>query len=282
MAFLMKYAIVPRYLTAPSRRRSGQPLDPGVRFVVAHDTGNPGSRAAANVAYYESTHDQASVSSHLFVDDRDILECIPALTGEPAEKAWHVLYGLPHDDRLYGHDANDAALGVEYCYGGGIDADAAYRRYVWVIAYACHRFGLDPGRDVVGHFFLDPERRTDPVTGLAHSRRSYEQLLRDIVLEHEECTQEPPPPPPPIPPRGRVRTRVRLNVRAAPHLRADIRRVLAVGTFFVYEGVETGEAVNGNRTWLRDAHGDYVWSGGVVWSGEAVEAPVPPAPPPPA
>jgi hypothetical protein len=48
-----------------------------------------------------------------FAAAKEILECIPALTGPP-EKAWHVLYGTPTDNALFGFDANDAALGVAY------------------------------------------------------------------------------------------------------------------------------------------------------------------------
>ncbi len=158
--FKMRYAITPRFLTAPSRRRSGRPISPEVKFVVAHDTGNPGSTAAGNVAYYEHSRDEMSASAHLFVDNREILECIPALTVAP-EKAWHVLYSVPTDNHLFECDANDAAIGVEYCYGGSIDADEAYRKYVWLIAYTCHHFGLDPVTAVVGHFFLGGE----PVNG---------------------------------------------------------------------------------------------------------------------
>lgn len=200
MHFAQKYPIVARYLSGPSRRRSMRPMSPGVRFVVAHDTGNPGSTAANNVRYYERTRDEMSASAHIFVDDHEIIECIPALTGPP-EKAWHVLYGVPVDNRLFGFDANDAAIGVEYCYGGRIDADAAYARYVWVLALCCHRFGLDPSRTVIGHCRLDPRRKTDPVTGLAHSGRSYEGLLRDVIDEHHACRGEPlPPSSPSLPP----------------------------------------------------------------------------------
>ncbi|MDA0616973.1 N-acetylmuramoyl-L-alanine amidase, partial [Acinetobacter baumannii] len=115
-----------QYLTKPSKRRSGLLMSPGVRFVVAHDTGNPGSTAAANVRYYESSRDVQSASAHIFVDDKQILECIPALTGTP-EKAWHVLYNVETDNRMFGLNANDAAIGVEYCFGDNIDADEAYR-----------------------------------------------------------------------------------------------------------------------------------------------------------
>ncbi len=270
MDFMMKYQIAPRYLTRPSRRRPGVPITPGVKFVVAHDTGNPNARAAANVAYYERSRNQESASAHLFVDDTQILECVPALTSAVPEKAWHVLYAVPTDNQLFGYDANDAALGVEYCYGSRIDADEAYRKYVWVIAYACFKYQLDPARSVVGHFFLDPERRTDPVTGLAQSRRTYEQFLRDVVVEHQECSQTFPNPTPGFPTTGRVVTLVRLNARRAPNLRAIIHQTHPAGTILEYDGVVMdGQPVNGNPVWLKNRDGSFVWSGGVRVSQEA-------------
>ena len=264
--FTMRYAVTPRLLTAPSHRRSGQPVSPGVKFVVAHDTGNPSSTASGNVAYYERSRDEVSASAHLFVDDREIVECIPALTQAP-EKAWHVLYGVPTDDRLFGYDANDAAIGVEYCYGGAIDADEAYRRYVWVLAYVCHRFDLDPATSVVGHFFLDPTRKTDPVTGLARSRRTYEGLLRDVVAEYAACTGSGvvPVAGPYVAGTGNAVVAARLNVRrGAPSTRAAVVQVVAPGTVLAFDGwVTGGESVNGNSKWYRDANGNFFWSGGV-------------------
>ena len=66
-------------------------MSPGVRFIVAHDTGNPGSTAAANVKYYERSRNEMSASAHIFVDDKEIVECIPAAhfraVAEPALRA---------------------------------------------------------------------------------------------------------------------------------------------------------------------------------------------------
>ncbi|OQP63789.1 hypothetical protein A3860_22890 [Niastella vici] len=186
MPFREKYTITPRYLPQPSKRRPGLIAAP-IRFLVAHDTGNPDSTALDNVAYYMRSKDVESASAHIFVDDKQIIECVPALTGKP-EKAWHVLYNVPKDNGLYGVNANDAAIGIEYCFGRNIDAGLAYKKYLWVLAKCCFTFGLDPSRDVVGHFILDPKRKTDPVTGLAHSRRTYKKLLRDIVAEYKDCT----------------------------------------------------------------------------------------------
>lgn len=265
MAFQEKYRIATQYLTKPSKRRSGRPITAGVKFLVAHDTGNPGASAQANVRYYENSRNDMSASAHIFVDDRTIVECIPALTAPP-EKAWHVLYNLNTDNLLYGHDANDAAIGVEYCYGGDIDADEAYRRYIWVLAFLCHRFQLDPAKSVVGHFFLDPKRKTDPVTGLAHSRRTYEQLLRDVVTEYAACTGAPPPVPQPQGHAGTAKATTRINLRkGAPRRTADVAAVVPAGTELAYvDWVEDGESVNGNSRWYRDADGNFFWSGGVA------------------
>jgi N-acetylmuramoyl-L-alanine amidase len=266
MEFTPKYPVVPRYLTKPSKRRSGLLINPAIKFIVAHDTGNPASTASGNVKYYQSSRDSESASAHIFVDDKEIIECIPALTAPP-EKAWHVRYGMPTDNRLFGVDANDAAIGVEYCFGGKIDADEAYRRYVWVIALCCHRFSLDPKSSIVGHFFLDPERKTDPLTGLARSRRTYEQLLRDIVSEFEVCTGSAKNSGfTRISGSGKVVSSVRLNVRKGmPSPRGESIRVVNPGTTLEYIAwVDEGVTINGISKWYQDSAGDFFWGGGVV------------------
>ncbi len=262
--FQMKFEVRPDLLAAPSKRRSGLSMAPGVRFIVAHDTGMPRSTARGNVRHYQNTVNLKSASAHLFVDDREIIECIPALTGPP-EKAWHVRYDVPQDDKLYGLDANDAAVGVEYCYGDNIDADRAYQRYVWVIALACHRFNLNPQGSVVGHWVLDPQRRTDPMTGLAASLRSYEQLLLDIVTEFEVCTGIAAPPPVTPPPPGtqqRVRLRANANIRRGqPARTAPIARSLPAGTEVTVTGLVSGERVNGIADWYSLTGNEFLWSG---------------------
>ena len=266
--FKQRYTLSARLLSGPSKRRPMLRLEPGVRFLVAHDTGNPGSTAANNVAYYERSRNEMSASAHLFVDDKDILECIPALTAPP-EKAWHVRYAVEADDRLFGHDANDAAIGVEYCYGGRIDADEAYRKYVWTLALLCHRFGLD-AQKITGHCFLDPGRKTDPVTGLADSRRSFEQLLRDVTQEIALCTApegaaEPRPALIGTLEGGTARVLARVNLRRGlPSRMAPIVRTLQPGAEIRYvRSVDNGEPVNGNARWYCDENGDYYWSGAV-------------------
>lgn len=185
MGFKMKYEIEKQYLTSGSKRRSGAKM-PGVKFMVAHDTGNPTSTAQNNVDYYQRSRNEMSASAHIFVDDKRIIECIPFLTGTP-EKAWHVLYNVPTDNRMFGGDANDYAGGVELCFGGKIDGEEAYKRYIWVLAYSCYKFGLNPANSITGHEILDPARKVDPSQGLRTMGRSYSQLLKDIVREYNSC-----------------------------------------------------------------------------------------------
>lgn len=264
--FTEKFIITGRYIPAPSRRRSGMPIS-NVRFLVAHDTGNPGSTAAGNVKFYINTchtvEPAKTASAHLFVDDKEILECVPALTA-PAEKAFHVLKKVTKDNELFGINANDGAIGVEYCYGGSIDADKAYEKFVWVLAKLCFKFNLDPTKDIVGHFFLDPTRKTDPVTGLARSRRTYEQLLRDVVAEYRECTGNQPTAPTVTAETGSVTVTARLNLRTAPNTRASVVQVLPAGTIMQFTAkVPDGEPVNNNSLWYKDTNGNFFWSGGV-------------------
>ena len=244
----MSYPILAQLLPAPSKRRPGQRLS-AVRFLVAHDTGNPGSTARQNGSYYARTAHQESASAHLFVDDREILECIPALTGPP-EKAWHVRYECPEDNGWFGEDANDGAIGVELCYGPQIDAEAAYARYVWVLAELCRRFGLS-AQKIVGHFQLDPARRTDPVNALSKQNRSFSGLLDDV-----QRTLRPAGPAPV----GIVAASLRLRTR--PDTQAPVVRVAQPEEVLVLRQEVQGERVANNARWFGDGS-LWWWSGGL-------------------
>lgn len=176
------YPIVQDFLPVKSKRRSGRKISK-VLFLVAHDTGNKNSTARNNVDYYKRTAFDQSASAHIFVDDKQIIECIPAFSYP--EKAWHVLYNLPHDNRLFGADANDCAIGVEYCFGDNINADEAYKKYVWTLAKLCYVYKLSPKLHIPSHQMLDPRNRSDPQNGLSRSGRSYKQLLEDVSVEYD-------------------------------------------------------------------------------------------------
>ena len=182
-----KYTVTKFHLTKPSKRRSGI-LMPKVVGIVAHDTGNPTSTAWNNVRYYENSKDTMSASAHLFVDDKTIIECIPALTAKP-EKAWHVLYDMTadNDPSVFGDDSNDVAIGVELCYGGTINLQEAYKRYVYTMAMICHQYNIDPNKRIWGHYQLDPKRKTDPQTPLKMLNKTIEDLRKDVEKQLEVC-----------------------------------------------------------------------------------------------
>lgn len=166
--------------------RSGQKIDK-VKFLVAHDTGNPGSTAHANRNYFNNQ--QPSASAQVFIDDKYILEIIPL-----NEKAWHVRYNVLKDDQLFGANANDASIGVELCYGGNINFTEAYKRYVWYFSYLCKKFNLDPKRHIVAHATLDPSRRSDPHNALNKNGKTFEQFINDVasLLVHKPVDQSKP------------------------------------------------------------------------------------------
>jgi hypothetical protein len=152
--------------------RSGQRIS-RVRFIVSHDTGNPGSTAYNNQRYFNNQ--QPSASAHTFIDDKYILEIIPL-----TEKAWHVQYNKPKDNQLFGADANDAAIGVELCHGGNINFSEAYKRYVWYHAYLCEKFNLQPRKHIVSHKTLDPQRRSDPESALNRYGVTWSKFINDV------------------------------------------------------------------------------------------------------
>lgn len=184
MQFKMKYQIKKVFLSSPSKRRSGRKIDL-IKFIVAHDTGNEGSTARANVMYYERSKDEISASAHIFVDGLEIIECIPAF--DNPEVAWHVLFNVDTDNKRYGYDANTNAIGVELCFGGQVNNHEAYKRYVWVLAYICYKYQLDPRLDIVGHDELDPKRKQDPTNALSFLNKTIEDLIDDVSFELEIC-----------------------------------------------------------------------------------------------
>lgn len=167
----MRYSITQDYISQ-GNARPGTAIDP-IQFVVAHDTGNAGSTAYGNRNYFNNT--QPSASAHTFIDDRVILEIIPL-----TEKAFHVRYNVSVDNSRYGADANDAAIGVELCWGGSINFDEAYDRYVWYHAYLMDRYNFNPREKIIGHSTLDPARRTDPENALNRYGISFQQFITDV------------------------------------------------------------------------------------------------------
>lgn len=178
MSISNKYEIERKYIRE-GNARSGQKLK-DVRFIVSHETAN--SAADADNHFSHLNNNQPSASAHAFVDSGKILELIPL-----DEKAWHVQYQKSEDNRLFGDDANDAAIGVELCRPGSFKE--AYDRYVWYHAYLCHKFGLDPRKKIIQHSKLDPQRRSDPESWLKPNGVTWGQFINDVVEYYENWNE---------------------------------------------------------------------------------------------
>ncbi|MGG6309768.1 peptidoglycan recognition protein family protein [Paenibacillus macerans] len=179
-----KYSIERRYIAKRSNTRPGTRLKTGTpAFFVAHDTGNPGATADNHYTYFNNLTDR-SASAHVFIDDTKILEIIPTGTGtDPAEKAWHVLYNVTTDNDQFGYDANDAALGIELCYGGRITFSEAYKRFVWYLAYCCDKWSKNPSTHIASHKQLDPARKADCEQALKAGGKTLKDLINDVAAE---------------------------------------------------------------------------------------------------
>jgi N-acetylmuramoyl-L-alanine amidase CwlA len=167
-----------KLIPTPSKRRSGQKIL-GVGFIVSHDTGNDGSTAAQNANYFVSSANEIEASAHYFVDDKQIICCVPE-----EEKAWHVRYNEPKDNEIYGKDSNDWAIGVELCFHSGntkVNNLIAYKNYVELHAYLCNKYHLNPLQYVVGHYVLDAARRTDPLNAFKYMNKTWNQFIADII-----------------------------------------------------------------------------------------------------
>lgn len=169
--------IITKYLPTNTKRRSGQKLL-GLKFIVAHDSGNPNSTAMGNVNYYIQSANAMEASAHTFIDDVNIIECIPS-----SEKSWHVIRNVTTDNTTYGGDANDYALGIELCYfpQDVVRSKIAYNNYVEYIKGLCQLYKLNPATAIVGHFMLDPQRKTDPMNAFKVIGKTWTQFIQDLT-----------------------------------------------------------------------------------------------------
>ncbi|MCQ4086685.1 N-acetylmuramoyl-L-alanine amidase family protein [Saccharibacillus sp. JS10] len=191
---LSKYPIERRYIAKRSNTRPGTRLTTGApAFFVAHDTGNPSATAENHYRYF-NTLTNRSASAHTFIDDRQILEIIPTGTSsDPAEKAWHVLYNVTADNERFGYNANDAALGIELCYGGNINFQQAYQRFVWYLAFCCNKWNKDPRLFIPSHKQLDPARKIDCDNALKSGGLTLKDLIADVTAELNSIANTPVP-----------------------------------------------------------------------------------------
>lgn len=170
--------ITSKLLPAKTKRRPGIAIK-GVKFIVLHDTGNDGSTAKGNVNYYITSANEIEAAAHFFVDDKEIINCIPE-----SEIAYHVRRTSDVDNKMFGCDAIDYALAIELCYStkGLFDSKKAYQNYCELIASLCIKYNLDPNIHLVAHSTLDPKRRTDPMNALSKIGKSWADMINDVYV----------------------------------------------------------------------------------------------------
>lgn len=175
MSVKNKYEITEMYLTNEYSRPD---IDGGSadnrEFGVAHEVGNPGVGVDPHYDWYNRKEIWASV--HMFVDDVKIGLFVPL-----DETVHGVRYNVTTDNSIFGEDANDNAIHIELCSGGDINFAKAYDRYVWSWAYVCKKYGWnDVSERLIGHYRLDPSRRTDPMNAFEPNGITWGEFINDV------------------------------------------------------------------------------------------------------
>ena len=145
------------FLTPNPYSRCGKKLR-GVKGIVIHWTGNPGTSAQANRNYFESLKEQTGsegmryASAHFVIGiDGEIIQCLPL-----DEWAYHVgakQYVDGTKERL-GPIPNNCTIGIELCHP---DWTGRFTSETWeaaaeLTAVLLKRFNLSPDKDVYRHY----------------------------------------------------------------------------------------------------------------------------------
>ncbi len=90
--------------------------------------------------------------------------------------------------------------------------------------------------------------------------------MRDIVIEHKECTGgEEVSSYVFTPSSGTGKVLHWLNIRkGVPTTKTDVVEIVSPGSSIKYIGFVTGELVNGNAKWFKNEAGNYFWSGAIT------------------
>jgi N-acetylmuramoyl-L-alanine amidase len=185
------FEITRQWLPKGKPPRSGEPVArPDVLMteilgIVVGDTGVLGLTARRAAA------DLGQAYGHLLIDDRDIIECVPALTSDVGLVEQAVFVTPTRDRGLTNAQGTrvttaEGAIAVNLCFGGAINAGQARRQYVAVLAYLCSRFGLAAERALSRAADLDPARR-DPDSALATIGIDFKGLIAQVAAMCREA-----------------------------------------------------------------------------------------------
>lgn len=148
--------------------RTGAALD-GVKNIVIHYVGNPGTSAQNNRDYYNKP--TTEVSSHFLVGlEGEIIQCVP-LWEKSAASNWR----------------NNDTISIEVCHPDetGQFNDASYSSAVRLTAWLLNELGLDES-DVIRHY--DITEKLCPLYYVEHED-AWEQLKKDIGTKLNEYSK---------------------------------------------------------------------------------------------
>ena len=132
----------------------------GVRNIVIHYVGNPGSTAQQNRDYYASR--SSEVSSHFVIGLKgEIIQCIPL-----------------HEKSSASNHRNKDTISIEVCHPdeSGKFTDASYQSLVKLTAWLCETCDLDSA-DVIRHY--DITGKQCPLYFVTHED-AWEQFKKDV------------------------------------------------------------------------------------------------------
>ena len=134
----------------------------GVRDIVIHYVGNPGSTAQQNRDYYANPY--SDVSSHFVIGLKgEIIQCIPMYEKSSAS-----------------NHRNKDTISIEVCHPdeSGKFTDASYQSLVKLTAWLCESCDLDSG-DVIRHY--DITGKQCPLYFVTHEN-AWERFKKDVEI----------------------------------------------------------------------------------------------------
>lgn len=122
-----------RIISPVGNARTGIPLDPGVRWIIIHETGNPdkGANADNHYIYFNRLNTQGVIkkSCHFLVDSTKILQILPL-----DEVAWCNTDGRTPYSKNPPKGGNMAGISIEMCINSDGDYEETLRKTIWLVA----------------------------------------------------------------------------------------------------------------------------------------------------
>lgn len=143
-----------------------------IRFIVIHDTGNPGKGAGAMAHYRYLQGATRAGSAHYYVDDKEIIQTI----GD-SRVAWSVGDTWARKNRTRSDVTNYNSVSIELCINSDGNGAAAYKNMLELTKNLMRKFNI-PADRVVRHF--DASGKPCPGSWQANKWAKWWQFKADI------------------------------------------------------------------------------------------------------